>query len=50
VIELEANATTTPTEAYKQFIQIGEWWDSEHSWFGRSDAFSLDATAGGCFC
>jgi len=36
--------------AYKQFLKIGEWWNADHTWFGKSENLSLDTKAGGCFC
>jgi uncharacterized protein YndB with AHSA1/START domain len=26
------------------------WWPADHTWSGRRESLSLDATAGGCFC
>ncbi|XOV86300.1 MAG: SRPBCC domain-containing protein [Pseudomonadota bacterium] len=37
-------------EAYAQFLRVNEWWDGNHSWFGRAEGFSIDPRAGGCFC
>jgi len=50
VIESSALTEANPTQAYKQFIQVSQWWDPDHSWFGKAENFSLDAQAGGCFC
>jgi uncharacterized protein YndB with AHSA1/START domain len=30
--------------------EVGRWWDPAHSYSGDAANFSLDATAGGCFC
>jgi len=30
--------------------EVGRWWDAAHSYSGNAANFSLDATAGGCFC
>ena len=40
-----------PAEAYQALTaQISQWWDAAHSYSGKAENFSLDATAGGCFC
>jgi hypothetical protein len=36
--------------AYGAFIQIGSWWNSEHSYSGDAANLSLSVTPGGCFC
>ena len=50
VIEISVVVDSTPESAYAQFLRINEWWDGEHSWFGKAENFTLDARAGGCFC
>lgn len=49
-VEIKHVTQTSPESVYAQFLRINEWWDSDHSWFGKSDYFSLDPIAGGCFC
>ena len=40
-----------PAEAYQALTaQISRWWDARHSYSGKAENFSLDASAGGCFC
>lgn len=29
---------------------VGRWWLSEHTWWGRADRLRIEARAGGCFC
>lgn len=36
--------------AYNQFLKISQWWNKEHTWFGKSENLSLEPKAGGCFC
>ncbi|HJT97560.1 MAG TPA: hypothetical protein VJ696_04525 [Rhodanobacteraceae bacterium] len=38
------------TKAYATLAQIGRWWDSEHTYSGKSSNLSLKPEAGGCFC
>lgn len=47
---ITAEVPRTATEAYDQFVRIGEWWDANHSYFGKGSNFTLEAKAGGCFC
>ncbi len=28
----------------------GQWWSSDHSWFGKASNLTLDLKPGGCFC
>jgi len=37
-------------EAYQQFLNVGEWWDGDHSWFGSATNFYIEPQVGGCFC
>ncbi len=39
-----------PKTVYQQFLQAGEWWNPEHTWFGKDSSLSIDPKAGGCFC
>lgn len=29
---------------------VGDWWPSDHTWWGKAKNLSIDARAGGCFC
>ena len=41
----------TPDDAMAAMINdVHLWWDASHSFGGRAAGFSIDATAGGCFC
>ena len=37
-------------KAYADITQIQRWWDSEHTYSGKSANLSLKPEAGGCFC
>lgn len=44
-------AVAAPTaKAYADIVQIGKWWDSEHTYSGKSANLALKPDAGGCFC
>ena len=50
-IENQVEVQTSAQRAYIALIkQVGQWWPADHSWFGASENFSIDARAGGCFC
>ncbi len=49
-IKMSISVHATPEQAYQQFLEIGQWWDAEHTWWGDAGNLSLDPTAGGCFC
>lgn len=40
-----------PSEAYQKFVQnVGDWWDSGHTFSGNAKNLSIDDQPGGCFC
>jgi len=44
-------AVAAPTaNAYADIVQIGKWWDSEHTYSGKSANLTLKPDAGGCLC
>lgn len=49
-LEVSRDVSASPEDAYAQFLRIGEWWNSDHTWFGDARNLSIDAEAGGCFC
>lgn len=49
-IESSSLVSVSSEQAYQQFLEINEWWNGEHSWFGSADNFYLEPKVGGCFC
>lgn len=47
---ITAEVSASPMEAYNQFLRVDEWWVESHSYFGDRQNFSIEASAGGCFC
>jgi uncharacterized protein YndB with AHSA1/START domain len=39
-----------PEKLWSAMAAPSRWWSKDHSWSGDAANFSLDATAGGCFC
>jgi uncharacterized protein YndB with AHSA1/START domain len=46
----DGTLAASTTKAYADIVQIGRWWDSEHTYSGKSANLSIKAEAGGCFC
>ena len=46
-----SGAVAAPTsKTYADIVQIARWWDSEHTYSGKSANLSIRPEAGGCFC
>lgn len=40
-----------PARVYRALTaEVAQWWNAEHSFGGQASAFSIDTSAGGCFC
>ena len=51
IIENKIISRTTTEKAWKALIHnVGDWWPSDHTWWGNSQNLSIDDYAGGCFC
>ena len=38
-------------DVYRALVdRVGAWWDSAHTFSGKSENLSIEATPGGCFC
>ncbi len=44
--ETKADVKTT----YNQFLNVGDWWNSEHTWFGDASKMYIEPSVNGCFC
>ncbi len=49
-LKIVRNVNADAVTAYDHFIQIGKWWNEDHTWFGAGKNLHLDTKAGGCFC
>lgn len=49
-IRINQEVKVTPAIAYQQLLNIGDWWSSDHTWFGDAKNMYIEAKAGGCFC
>ncbi|HTS48446.1 MAG TPA: SRPBCC domain-containing protein [Bryobacteraceae bacterium] len=39
-----------PDTVYRRLIQVGDWWDSAHTFSGNAKNLSIEEKPGGCFC
>jgi len=39
-----------PDVAWSSFANVGQWWDPDHTYSGKSENLSLTLQPGGCFC
>jgi len=48
------NKVTVPVDAktaWRGLVEhVGDWWPSDHTWWGKAKNLSIDPRAGGCFC
>ena len=50
VVQHEAGIQASPGKVYAALLQVGRWWNPQHTFSGRSANLSIDPRAGGCFC
>jgi hypothetical protein len=50
LVRAEAVTQASPEGAWRALGQIGDWWNSEHSFSGDAHNMRLEMRAGGCFC
>ncbi|MHC9510927.1 SRPBCC family protein [Kangiella sp. M94] len=50
VISINIAIDAPSRQVYDQFIQIGQWWQDSHTWFGDASKMTIKPKAGGCFC
>jgi uncharacterized protein YndB with AHSA1/START domain len=49
-LSYEGPLAAPTAKAYGDIVQIGKWWNSEHTYSGKSVNLTLKPDAGGCFC
>ncbi|GAA4356338.1 SRPBCC domain-containing protein [Kangiella marina] len=50
MVKIETTIKAPAEEVYQQFINIGDWWESSHTWFGDASKMYIEPKANGCFC
>jgi uncharacterized protein YndB with AHSA1/START domain len=50
-VKITLRVQAPPEDVYRRLIQnIGDWWNSEHTYSGNPHNLSIEAKAMGCFC
>lgn len=49
-IKIEVVVEQPVEKTYQQFIKVGDWWNSDHTWFGDASKLSIEPQVNGCFC
>ena len=49
-IEIESQVNTDKATAYQQFLNVGQWWNADHTWFGQANNLTISLKVDGCFC
>lgn len=50
-LENQQDVPVDADAAWKALVQdVGQWWPSDHTWWGDNARLSIDPRAGGCFC
>ena len=50
-VRLSVLVKAAPGDVYHSFVaDVGNWWDSKHTFSGNAHNLTIDAKAGGCFC
>jgi uncharacterized protein YndB with AHSA1/START domain len=50
-VKIVVHVQAPPAEAYRKFVRnIGDWWNSSHTFSGSAKSLSIEEKATGCFC
>lgn len=49
-IVISDSFASAPAAVYKAFVDIGSWWDPEHTFSGSAKNMRIETKPGGCFC
>lgn len=49
-LALERTVAATPDATWRVLLDVGSWWNDEHTYSGKAGNMSLEPRAGGCFC
>ena len=49
-VRTQVSIRKSPAQVYDALVQVGQWWNSAHTYSGDAKNLSLDARPGGCFC
>lgn len=49
-LETVVEIAAPPEQVYRTLVNVGSWWDREHTYTGEAKNMRIDARPGGCFC
>jgi uncharacterized protein YndB with AHSA1/START domain len=50
-IKLTLNVQASPDDVYRKLVRnVGDWWDSSHTFSGNAHNLTIDDKPAGCFC
>jgi len=49
-VKITLSIQAAPGEVYRRLLQVGDWWNPEHTFSGDAHNLSIEEKAGGCFC
>jgi uncharacterized protein YndB with AHSA1/START domain len=50
-VKFSVNIQAPPADVYKKFVHnVGDWWNSQHTFSGDAHNITIDDKLGGCFC
>jgi uncharacterized protein YndB with AHSA1/START domain len=50
-VKITVNIQSTPDDVYRRLVHnVGDWWNSAHTFSGDAHALTIDNRAPGCFC
>ncbi|HEX4004401.1 MAG TPA: SRPBCC domain-containing protein [Candidatus Acidoferrales bacterium] len=49
-VKISANIHAAPADVFSHIMQIGDWWNPEHTYSRDSHNLSIEGHPGGCFC
>src|SRR5215467_6715751 len=50
-VKVTVHVQASPADAYRKFVRnVGDWWNSSHTFSGSSKNLSIEERAAGCFC
>jgi uncharacterized protein YndB with AHSA1/START domain len=49
-VKISVNIHAAPAEVFSRIMQIGEWWNPDHTYSGDAHNLSIEGRPGGCFC
>jgi uncharacterized protein YndB with AHSA1/START domain len=50
LVRHDVNVNAAPEASWKALVDVGNWWNSDHSFSGNAANLSIDPRPGGCFC